>query len=212
MAAKLTYDSSWYTPANIKAKLDAGDEKTVRAEYTRLRDISQKRLKRMAEAGFAESNIFKSNVNRFKKIKEIKSKNELASRLSDLAHFISSNYTRAGRLKAIRDKSLKTLHSNGYLFVNEDNYIEFGKFMQAWRDSKYDSLYDSGDAADTYGITVKHQLDPKQVEQEFEFWLDNIEAAKKLNYSAKSAGNYEKIKKRVEKKAKKLEKEQENDS
>ena len=211
MAAKLTHESSWYTPASIKATLDLeGGEKTVRKEYTRLRDIAQKRLKRIEQAGFGESNIYEANVHRFKKLKEIKSKNELASRLSDLAHFIETPYSRVSKLKDQRAKSLKTLHSNGYLFVNEDNYLEFGKFMQAWRASKYNELYDSGDAADTYGITVKHQLDPKQVEQEFEFWLDNVEAAKKLRRSKQSIGNYDKMKTRVEKKAKKMEKE--NDS
>ena len=63
-----------------------------------------------------------------------------------------------------------------------------------------DMEYDSGDAADTYGITVKHELDPNQVQADFEFWLENIEWAKQLRYSKKSAGDYEKIKERVIKK------------
>ena len=50
--AKITttsYDSNWYIPSAIKARLEAGDEKIVKAEYTRLRDIAQKRLRRLQD-------------------------------------------------------------------------------------------------------------------------------------------------------------------
>ena len=209
--AKITttsYDSNWYIPSAIKARLEAGDEKVVKAEYTRLRDIAQKRLKRLKKAGFDETQLYKQNVKRFKKLKQIKSKSELSSRLSDLARFIRDPRGIVKRAKEIRDKSLSTLHSNGYTFVNEANYIEFGKFMEEYRAQKLDEMYDSGDAADAYGITVKHLLAPEELEAEFEFWLENIEAAKKLRYSSKSAGNYVKMKKRTEKKAKQLQREE----
>lgn len=100
------------------------------------------------------------------------------------------------------NKSLTTLHENNYKFVTEENYIEFGKFMEYYRDTHYDEIYDSGDAADTYGVTVKHQIDPEKVKEDFEFWLENIEVAKKLRRSKQSIGNYDKIKNRVLKKVK----------
>ena len=59
------------------------------------------------------------------------------------------------------------------------------------------TLYDSGDAADAYGVTVKHNIDPDKVKDDFELWLENIDKAKELRRSKQSNGNYEKMKKRL---------------
>lgn len=208
MAAKLTYDIEYYRLDTILGKLkgDIGDavanRKEIRAEYTRLRDIAQKRLKRMGETKFRETNTYKFNVKHYLKLKDIKTINELAGRLADLARFITDPYGTLTKQKAIMQKSLTTLHENDYTFVTEENYIEFGKFMEYYRDTHYDEIYDSGDAADAYGVTVKHQIDPEKVKEDFEFWLENIQAAKDLRRSKQSIGNYDKMKTRVSKKVK----------
>lgn len=208
MAAKLTYDIEYYRLDKILGKLkgEIGDattnRKEIRAEYTRLRDIAQKRLKRMGETKFRETNTYKFNVKHYPKLKDIKSINELAGRLADLARFIVDPYGTLAKQKEIMKKSLTTLHENDYTFVTEENYIEFGKFMEYYRDTHYDEIYDSGDAADAYGVTVKHQIDPEKVKEDFEFWLENIQAAKGLRRSKQSIGNYDKMKTRVSKKVK----------
>ena len=66
--------------------------------------------------------------------------------------------------------------------------------------------YDSGDAAEVYGFTLKHDLDPEAVKKDFEKWLDNIEGALNLNYSQKTAGNYEAMLNRAVKKQKVIDK------
>lgn len=208
MAAKLTYEIEYYRLDKILGKLkgDIGDattnRKEIRAEYTRLRDIAQKRLKRMGETKFRETNTYKFNVKHYPKLKDIKTVNELAGRLADLARFIIDPYGTLTKQKEIMKKSLTTLHDNDYTFVTEENYIEFGKFMEYYRDTHYDEIYDSGDAADAYGVTVKHQIDPEKVKEDFEFWLENIQVAKDLKRSKQSIGNYDKMKTRVSKKVK----------
>lgn len=208
MAAKLIYDIEYYRLDKLIGKLkgEIGDavanRKEIRAEYTRLRDIAQKRLKRMGETKFRETNTYKFNVKHYPKLKDIKSINELAGRLADLARFIIDPYGTLAKQKEIMKKSLTTLHEHDYTFVTEENYIEFGKFMEYYRDTHYDEIYDSGDAADAYGVTVKHQINPEKVKEDFEFWLENIQAAKKLRRSKQSIGNYDKLKTRVSKKVK----------
>lgn len=199
MAAQLKYDKEWYTPSQIVARLKASPEarKEARKEYTRLRDISQKRLKRMGKTQWARTQTYKKNVNHYKKLKDIKSDYELAGRLSDLARFIVSKYSSVAKQKEIMKKSLATLHEHGYGFVNEDNYIDFGDFMEAYRNQMLDMEYDSGDAADTYGVVSKFKLDPADVEKDFRFWLENVEAAKKLRFSDKSESNYDRVKARA---------------
>ena len=69
--ARPTYDVNWYTPSELKVKLEAGGdlEKHVRKEYTRLRDISQKRLKRLAAAGYTDTEVYQRNVKHYPKLK-----------------------------------------------------------------------------------------------------------------------------------------------
>lgn len=202
--AKLSYDRTWYYPNKLLDKLsgDIADVASVRKEYTRLRDIAQKRLKRMGESMFKETNVYKFNVRHYPKLAQIKSPQELAGRLADLAAFIESPYSTVSKQKKIMKKSIATLHEHEYTFVTEDNFLSFTDFMEEYRAQHFDDIYDSGDAADAYGVTIKHELDPEKVKADFEFWLENIENAKALKRSKKSMGNYDAIKKRVIKKGK----------
>lgn len=203
--ARPTYDIGWYTPSEIKAKLEAGGslEKEVRKEYTRLRDISQKRLKRLAAAGYTNTDVYQKNVNHYPKLKDIKTKSELAQRLSDLSRFVGSSQSIVTGIKAREQKILETLKESGYTFVNKSNLKDFGDFMEQYRDQLLDMEYDSGDAAELYSIVEKHKLDPDKVAKDFEWYLDNLEKAAELRRSKSSTGNTENFKKRLEKKIKK---------
>ena len=190
--ARPTYDVGWYTPSEIKAKLEAGGslEKEVRKEYTRLRDISQKRLKRLAAAGYTETDVYKKNVTHYPKLKDIKTKSELSQRLSDLSRFVGSSQSTVKGLKEREDKVLKTLRKNGYAYgyINESNLRDFGEFMEYYRDAMYDLEYDSGDASDLYTVVEKNKLDPEKVKEDFDFWLENIEDAKKIRKAKSRTG------------------------
>lgn len=188
--ARPTYDVGWYTPSEIKAKLEAGGdlEREVRKEYTRLRDISQKRLKRLAAAGYTDTEAYKKNVKHYPKLANIKSKSELAQRLSDLSRFVGSTQSTVRGLKEREKKVLKTLKKNGYKYINESNLSDFGEFMEYYRDAMYDMEYDSGDAADLYTVVEKNKLDPEKIKEDFDFWLENIEDAKKIRKAKKRTG------------------------
>lgn len=175
MAAKLTYDEEWYQPAKLRAEMKAGNLKEIRKEYTRLRDISQKRLKRMGKSMFKDTQMYKRNVNHYPLLKDIQSESELAARLSDLSRFIMSQTSTVSGMNAQMNKSLKTLHEHDYNFVTKENFISFGKFMEEYRFQKLDEMYDSGDAAETYDALEKHRVDPEKVKEDFGFWLQNQE-------------------------------------
>ena len=180
MAAKLTYDVEWYQPAKLRAEMKAGNMAAIRKEYTRLRDISQKRLKRMGQSMFKDTQMYKRNVNHYPLLKDIQSEAELAARLSDLSRFVSSQTSTVSGMNAQMKKSLKTLSEHGYNFVTKENFISFGKFMEEYRFQKLDEIYDSGDAAETYDALEKHRVDPEKVKEDFEFWLQNQELIEKM--------------------------------
>lgn len=198
--ARLSWDRDWYTPSNLKAMLDNGKEKQVRKEYTRLRDISQKRLKRLAAAGYTDTEVYQRNYKHYPKLKDIKSKSELAQRLSDLSRFVGSSQSTVKGIKERNKQTLDTLKEHGYGFVNESNLRDFGDFMEQYRDQLLDMDYDSGDAAELYRIVEKHGLDPDKVAADFEFYLDNLDKAAALRKAKSSTGNEEVFKKRILKK------------
>lgn len=173
---KLKYDTDWYQPKNLRAQMKAGDLGDVRKEYTRLRDIAQKRLKRMGQTRWSRTQTYLRNVNHYPKLKDIQSEAELAKRLSDLSRFISAKLSTVSGMNTQMKKSLKTLHEHDYNFVNEDNYIDFGKFMEEYRFQKLDEMgYDSGTAAEAFNQLEVHRVDPLKVKEDFEFWLQNQE-------------------------------------
>lgn len=174
MAAKLAYDEEWYQPANLRKEMKEGNLKDIRKEYTRLRDISQKRLKRLGNSMFKDTQMYKRNVNHYPLLKNIQSEAELAARLSDLSRFIMAQTSTVSGMNAQMNRSLATLHEHKYNFVTKENFIAFGKFMEEYRFQKLDELYDSGDdAAETFNALEQHRVDPTKVKEDFEFWLQN---------------------------------------
>lgn len=180
--AKLSYEKDFYQPVNIRNHIKNNGVADIRKEYTRLRDIAQKRLKRMKGTMWTETQTYLRNVNHYPTLKDIQSDADLAKRLSDLSRFISAKTGSVSGMESQMKKSLATLSENGYTFVNRSNYINFGKFMEEYRFQKLDEIYDSGQngAADTFNALEKHRIDPTKVKEDFEFWLANLEILEKL--------------------------------
>lgn len=201
MAARPTYDPDWYTPANIKNFIAADPKniKAVRAEYTRLRDIEQKRIKRMeVDPKYTRTQVYKQNAGKYPKLSEMKG-DRLPYLLSALQRFVSAKGSTISGIKEIRAKQLETLHKHEYTFVIEENLSDFGEFMEEFRAQKLDEQYDSGDAADTFYMVQKHGLDPADIEKEFTWWLENHQEASKMKKSTgKYAGSADKLRRRVE--------------
>ena len=146
------------------------------------------------------------NVDAFPKLKDIGSYEELSDRLADLASFISQKTSTLSGAKEVMYKSLETLHSNDYTFVTPENYLEFGKFMEEYRFQIQDELYDSGDAADTFGVLEKHKIPLDQIKKDFEYWIENHETLDKLYRKAKSTGNAAELKAQHERYLKEMKK------
>ena len=145
----MAYTDAWYTPSNLLSK--TVPEKEIRAEYTRLRDIAQKRVKRLAESEWSVSRAFQKYKSGFRKLADIKDATDLAYSMSELYKFVSSGYT-VRNLRKQKREALKTLHKHQYGFVTEKNYEKFAEFMEDYRDSSIDKKnYGSADAADLYG-------------------------------------------------------------
>lgn len=139
-------------PVRIAAHMRTGGsdaEREVRQEYTRQRDIAQKRLARLSNSEFAESEFVQRYSEGFPKLRDIGSnKRELAHALADINRFINSKRSSISGQIEIRNNAIETLHEHGYDFVNKDNYREFTQLMQRAHEIGLSKTYGSSTVAE----------------------------------------------------------------
>lgn len=180
--ADFSYEHEFYTPSNLLNKIREDPEtyKQLKKDYSKFRAIAQKRLKRLGESMFKDSQAYRKYKNKFKKLKDIKSPQEFAQRMSDLERFINKKTSTVSGQREIMLKSLETLHEHQYDFVNEGNFIAFGEFMEEYRNQLLDLEYDSGDAAETFNVLEKKKIDPSKVKEEFELFMKERQELEKM--------------------------------
>lgn len=167
-----------YNPV-VQVALKHHTERELRQEYTRLRDIAQKRLGRIGQSEFAESQVYKNWAGRFPMTKTIKDPKTLALALADVANYVGGGMT-LKTMKQQRARSLKSLHEHGYSFVTKENYVSFGQFMEKYRSSHLDKIYDSKRAAAIFNMNPKRKnTTPSRLKQLFEADQRLIEQGKR---------------------------------
>lgn len=192
----MAYSEAWYTPAHLLSKTVTQSE--IRKEYTRLRDIAQKRIKRLGQSEFKDTEAYQKYKQGFPKLKDIKNETQLAYMLSALHKYVASNQT-VSALRKQRKESLKTLHRHKYNYVNEKNYQKFANFMEDYRQAQLDrKAWGSPDTADLYYQVERLGLDPEKVAKDFSFWMDNKDVLDTMEPSkGKSAGSITAMKRRI---------------
>jgi len=130
-SAKLKWDAALYQESALKIRA----EKELRAEYSRLRDIAQKRLSRLRESEFADSESYRHYKDMFPKLEAVKTNYELRARLSELARFVENKTSTVSGLKEKRSKQLATIQED-YPWVNESNFQQFYEFAESYSSSR----------------------------------------------------------------------------
>lgn len=118
MARKITdpsfsfwFAEKYYTVQGAKSMLRGtkDDIASMRAEYTRMRDVAQKRIKRLGEA-FPESKAFSSHRNGFPKLKDI-SPQDLPYAFSELYKFVHAKTSSVTGQRQAQAKTMATLNN-----------------------------------------------------------------------------------------------------
>lgn len=137
-----------FNPTTLRS-LELKDLKTL---YSSKRDIAQKRLKRLTNSEFKKNTLvfeYKEGIPTLKQIHAESDgdsafeKNILTYELSKLNVWLENEYTKVGKLKEVKTKTLQTLHEHGYDWVNKYNYMDFVEFENYLRATGLDRLYDS---------------------------------------------------------------------
>ena len=113
---RLSFSAWEYNPQGLQRY----DERTLRREYTRLRDIAQKRLGRMGQTMFERSETYRQNVGQFEKTRDIKTVSQLRQNLTQLARFVMAE---SSTIQA-------SWRKKGYDWVNESNWFDFIDFLE----------------------------------------------------------------------------------
>lgn len=160
-----------YNPAFVADKYeeDLGliDRAAIRADYSSMRKLANKRLKRFEGTQWAKSAIYKFNKNRFKRLDQINNPEELAHLLVEVKDFLENPLsTVTGQRSRIKD-TIETLHERGYIFVNTKNFSEFAMFMDRMRALNLSSIYDSEQSAEVWNTLRKQGASPAEVAEAF---------------------------------------------
>lgn len=166
---RLSFSAWEYNPQGLQRY----DERTLRREYTRLRDIAQKRLSRMGESKFSESETYQQNVGQFEKTRDIKTASQLRLNLTQLARFVMAESSTIQGQKAIMQRGIQQWREKGYNFVNEGNWFSFTRFLDYVK-ANDKNIY-SLDAAMEAFEAANEQGDTSNVELLFEEYQSTVD-------------------------------------
>ena len=176
------FDEKWYTVqgAETMARLGTKDDmSTMRAEYTRMRDVAQKRIKRLGKE-FPESKAFQSHrydtgkkdkegnpifAEGFQKLRNIDPR-DFPKAFSELAKFVKAKGSTVTGQKQIKEKTIKTWQDQG-LNLNSKNYDKTIKILEEMRKQKI--VYGSDKAVELAESML--DLDDQQTNE----WLDHLD-------------------------------------
>jgi len=162
------FDEKWYTTEGAKTMARTGtkdDLATMRAEYTRMRDVAQKRIKRL-EKQFPESKAYLRHQKGFAKLRELDPR-DFPKAFSELAKFVKAKASTVSGQKAIKAKTIKTWQEQG-IDLNPKNYDMAIKILEELRHQKL--IYGSDKVRELADVML--HLDDSKINQ----WLDNLDS------------------------------------
>lgn len=179
---KFWFDEKWYTVqgAETMSRLGTKDDiTTMKAEYTRMRDAAQKRIKRLGKQ-FPESKAYSSHkydtgkkdkegkpiyAEGFQKLKNIDPR-DFPKAFSELAKFIKAKASTVTGQKQIKEKTINTWQEQG-LNLNSANYDKTIRILEEMRKQKI--VYGSDKAVELADTML--DLDDQQTND----WLDHLD-------------------------------------
>lgn len=174
----LKYERDNYNPAYLRNNLSI---KEIKAEYSRLRGIANKRLKSIARYN-AESEIYKRYKDRFIKMSDLDER-QLTYKLTEVADFLSKRLSSVREIKRFENETINALHEDGYTFINKSNIHAFFRFMDATRTAARNSRYDSDRVVELFEKSERLGVDPNILSQDFEFYMENFESLTEIDDS-----------------------------
>ena len=161
------FDEKWYTVQGAETMARVGtkdDMSTMRSEYTRMRDVAQKRIKRLGKQ-FPESKAYQTHAKGFAKLKDLDPR-DFPKAFAELAKFVRAKGSTVTGQKQIKEKTIKTWQDQG-LNLNSKNYDKTIKILEEMRKQKI--VYGSDKAVELADSML--DLDDQQTNE----WLQHLD-------------------------------------
>lgn len=158
----------------------------AKKEYSRLRNIANKRLKRLAEAGYEDTDIYRANVGKFPAVKTFDKPRDLYNHLSQLAWFITAKGSTVSGQRDTEQKIQQTLNEHFGTPADMD-LKKFGSFMEYMRAKYAGKAYDSERAAKVYRESLKKGISLTQLKTHQKIFYDNSTRLTQMKNRVKGA-------------------------
>lgn len=166
--ATLKYAWYEYTPEALQS--GSLSEKEIRDEYRRLRNIANKRIDRLARAGYTDTQTYLRNAGVYKS-PSYYTMAELQYKLYQISKFVSAKSSTVSGMRLIEKQTLEKLHEKDLVKIR--NLQEFGDFM-SWARTRYkNSDFDSERAAEVYNEAKRRSIDIEEIKKDYELYRDN---------------------------------------
>lgn len=162
------FSENFYTVQGAETMYHTGtkdDISTMRSEYTRMRDVAQKRIKRLGKSEFRESKAYQSHKEGFRKLKDIDPR-DFPKAFAELAKFVKAKGSTVTGQRQIKEKTIKTWQDQG-LNLNKKNYDRTISVLEEMRRRKV--VYGSDKAVEIADATLEF------TDEKFAAWLDHLD-------------------------------------
>lgn len=158
----------------------------AKKEYTRLRNIANKRLKRLADAGYEYTDIYRANSGKYPAARTFDNPRQLYQHLSALAWFISAKGSTVSGQKDTEAKIQATLTEHFGTPADMD-LKKFGSFMEYMRAKYAGTQYDSERAAKVYRESLKKGITLQQLKRHQKVFYENSARLTQMKTRVKGA-------------------------
>lgn len=158
-----------YMPTTSKFSL-----KEARAEYSRLRKIAEKRLKRIGQSEYKTGDVYRKYKDAFQPLPKNASAERVRKMLSEVARFTERKQASISGFRESQKKQIETLQERGYDWINKDNISTFNDYMARIMKFTAAKAYDSEQIVDLVHDAMDADLDPDDVAEDFEDYLNGV--------------------------------------
>ena len=148
--------------------------KAVRAAYSQLRAIANKRMARLEQ-----QQLSREPGKRFPGIRSLDEEG-VRTQLAEVSRYVRDETHTLRGAKVRRAETIAALRARGITNIDESNYIEYTKFMDAVVDEYGAKAYDSGDANDVFSAAQRIGIPTDLLKENIDYFFNNQKALARM--------------------------------
>lgn len=194
---KFRHDIDWYYPSNSAAHFST---KELRALYSDYAKVARKRIKRLRDSEFYDTEAAAAEFNPLPKDA---TGSQIRKSLYEVVLYLNRSTSSVSGQKQKLKRFVETMHDRGYDWINMSNAKAFGEFMDQVKEhyGSRKGYYPEG-TVDLYEDAIDRGVDPEDLLEAFQYYLDDYQRIPDKTQDKKNEKKLERDKKKAEKRRK----------